>query len=114
IYFVRVSGTPEISAIRTVDMGDNCSCTNNNTNRCSGLSGISISGASAICTSSSQTYTLSSGSYGAAWSITTGSGLVSITYSNPVTITISNSSSDGVIVLSANIKGCYTITKTII
>ncbi len=114
IYFVRTSGVPEISPIRIVDMGDNCSCTNNNTNLCNGIPTITISGSSAICTGTSQTYTLSNSSYGAAWSITSGGSLVSITYSNPVTITISNSSSNGVIVLSANIKGCYTITKTII
>jgi hypothetical protein len=114
IDYVRdLSGSHEISSVKDITMGS-CSCTNNNTTRCSGLPSLSISGSNTICSSSSQTYTLNNSAYGATWSITSGGSLVSITNSSPTSITLQNSNSNGVIVLSANIYGCTNISKTIL
>lgn len=111
IRFIKSDGTSDYSVTRTVDMFDNCSCANNATNRCSGLS-TSISGSATICASSSQTYTMSGGQP-AVWSITSGAGLVTVNTNFPHEISIGNSSSHGQIVLSAVVFGCSTFYKTI-
>jgi hypothetical protein len=105
------SGNSDYTPVRAIDMGDACSCANNHTTRCNGISS-SIVGSNAICAGSSRTYTLTGG-YPANWTITSGAGLVSSSSANPYEITITNSSSSGSIVLSATIMGCLTYNKTI-
>lgn len=94
----------------------NCTgCTLNNTNRCNGIStSLTINGDNQICASSSELYTLSSGtSYPITWSITSGSGLVSYNTNDPYEINISNSSNTGFITLNANLFGCLSFNKVI-
>ena len=116
IRFIRNSdGSSIYSEVRSVNMGSSCSCTNNNTTRCSGLPSLSISGDGTICSSSSQThtYTLSS-SYPATWSITSGGSLVTVVSSDYTQITISyNSSTAGYVDINANVYGCANIPRRI-
>jgi len=113
LYFVKGGGAGiDVSIVKAVGFSG-CSCSQNNTTRCNNIPTISISGAEAICTGTSQTYTLSSGGYGVTWSITSGSSLVSVTGSDPTYITLANNTSNGMAVLTANLEGCRTISKNI-
>ena len=108
------TGTTVYSTTNPETMGSSCSCTNNNTNRCNGISSLSISGANAICTSSSQTYTLSTSSYPVTWTITEGNTTIS-TFLGTYQTTISNSSTNGITrVLHADIYGCANTSKAIV
>jgi hypothetical protein len=114
IRYVRdTNGSTVYSNTNPESMGSSCSCTNNNTNRCNGISSLSISGASAICTSSSQQYTLSNSSYPVTWTLTEGASTIFSVLSN-YQVTVSNGSTSGVArVLQANIYGCASASKTI-
>jgi hypothetical protein len=115
IRYVRdTNGSTVYSSTNPESMGSSCSCTNNNTNRCNGISSLSISGANAICNSSSQIYTLSNSSYPVTWTITEGYTTIS-TYVGNYQTTIGNASTNGVTrVLHADIYGCANASKAIV
>jgi hypothetical protein len=115
ITFVSDAGSIYHSTVLVAHFTNGCTCTQNNTNRCASLSSLSISGADAICNSSSQTYSLSNGT-AANWSITSGSSYVSMTGGTPysTSVSLNNSSTDGQLAtLQASVWGCKTVTKTI-
>lgn len=108
------AGTYDISLNRHNSWGACTSCTNKSSTRCNSLPSISIYGPNQICASSGQSYSLSS-TYPATWTITSGGSLVSMSVTTPTMDgpTLTNSSSNGTLVLNANIYGCKSVNKTI-
>ena len=97
LWFVKAAGVgSDVSIVTTVSF-PSCSCSSNNTTRCSSIPSIGFSGNTTICPGGTQTYTLSNSAYGATWSITSGSNLVNITSSDPSQITLTATGNGSVV-----------------
>jgi len=116
VFVIQNTGTTYPSATKTVNLGAT-SCSLTTASRCSGLSGITMSGPATLCPPADGTYSISN-SMPTIWSVALSSGITSGISSSTSTfggsITVDNSSATGgYATVSTNYLGCLSLSTVV-